>query len=185
MAEGFNTDGMLEMFLYESEQLLENLENIVLEKQDEDAFSEADINEIFRTMHTIKGSSGIMMYENITKISHKLEDLFYYLRESKPDNVPHLELVEKVLKVSDFIVAELEKIKSGEEPDGDEGQIVEELEEFLNRIKGEIKDQGKDKLINAMIKISNGLLKCHIDLRKVLFVLFLQNNYFYHNLYLI
>ena len=144
MAEGFNMDEMLEVFLYESEQLLENLENIVLERKDEDAFNEDDINEIFRTMHTIKGSSGIMMYENITKISHKLEDLFYYLRESKPNNVPHLELVEYVLKVSDFINEELEKIKSGEEADGDESKIVEELEEFLGCIKGEIKEQGKE-----------------------------------------
>uniref|UniRef100_UPI004056D705 chemotaxis protein CheW n=1 Tax=Agathobacter sp. TaxID=2021311 RepID=UPI004056D705 len=144
MAEGFNTDGMLEMFLYESEQLLENLENIVLERKDEDAFNEDDINEIFRTMHTIKGSSGIMMYENITKISHKLEDLFYYLRESQPKNVPHLELVENVLKVSDFITGELEKIKSGDEADGEEGEIVEELEAFLSRIKGEITEQGKE-----------------------------------------
>ena len=36
MAEGFNTDGMLDMFLYESGQLLEKLENIVLEKKDEE-----------------------------------------------------------------------------------------------------------------------------------------------------
>ena len=48
MAEGFSTDGMLDMFLYESGQLLEKLENIVLEKKDEEAFEEADINEIFR-----------------------------------------------------------------------------------------------------------------------------------------
>ncbi len=144
MAEGFNTDGMLEMFLYESEQLLENLQNIVLERKDETAFSEDDINEIFRTMHTIKGSSGIMMYENITHISHKLEDLFYYLRESKPKNVPHLELVEKVLEVADFITAELDKIKAGEEPDGDENKLLKELDEFLGRIKGEIKEQGKE-----------------------------------------
>lgn len=144
MAEGFNTDEMLEVFLYESEQLLENLENIVLERKDEDAFNEDDINEIFRTMHTIKGSSGIMMYENITKVSHKLEDLFYYLRESKPENVPHLELVEYVLKVADFITEELEKIKSGDEADGNESAIVKELDVFLGRIKGEIEEQGKE-----------------------------------------
>ena len=142
MAEGFSTDGMLDMFLYESGQLLEKLENIVLEKKDEDAFEEADINEIFRIMHTIKGSSGIMMYENITKVSHKLEDLFYYLRESQPDNVPHLDLVEKVLTVSDFIMGELNKIQTGQEADGDEEYIVGDIEEFLERIKGEIKEQG-------------------------------------------
>ena len=56
MGEDFNTDSMLDMFLYESEQLLETLENVVLEKKDEDCFDEASINEIFRAMHTIKGS---------------------------------------------------------------------------------------------------------------------------------
>ena len=111
MAEEFNTDSMLSMFLYESGQLLEQLEGIILDKQDEDCFDDASINEIFRAMHTIKGSSGIMMYENITKVSHKLEDVFYYLRESHPDNVPHLELVDHVLDVADFITAELDKIK--------------------------------------------------------------------------
>ena len=142
MAEEFNTDSMLAMFLYESGQLLEKLEGIILEKQDAECFDDADINEIFRCMHTIKGSSGVLMYENLTKVSHKLEDVFYYLRESHPENVPHLELVEKVLAVSDFINGELDKIKNGDSPDGDESQLVKDLDEFLSRIKGEIKKQG-------------------------------------------
>ncbi|MCI8805645.1 MAG: chemotaxis protein CheA [Clostridiales bacterium] len=142
MSEEFNADGMLSMFLYESSQLLEKLEGIVLEKKDEESLDDADINEIFRIMHTIKGSSGVMMFENITKTSHKLEDVFYYLRASHPENVPHMELVEKVLDVSDFITGELDKIRDGESADGDESGLVKELDDFLNRIKGEIKDQG-------------------------------------------
>ena len=142
MAEEFNTESMLDMFLYESGQLLEKLEGIILEKQDADCFDDADINEIFRVMHTIKGSSGVLMYENITKVTHKLEDVFYYLRESHPDDVPHMELVEKVLAVSDFVTGELDKLKNGDTPDGDEKQLVEDLDEFLGRLKGEIKKQG-------------------------------------------
>ncbi|MDE7176384.1 MAG: chemotaxis protein CheA [Lachnospiraceae bacterium] len=142
MAEEFNTDSMLDMFLYESGQLLEKLEGIILEKQDADCFDDSDINEIFRVMHTIKGSSGVLMYENITKVTHKLEDVFYYLRESHPDDVPHMELVEKVLAVSDFVTGELDKLKSGDNPDGDEKQLVADLDEFLGRLKGEIKKQG-------------------------------------------
>lgn len=142
MAEEFNAESMLDMFLYESGQLLEKLEGIILEKQDADCFDDADINEIFRIMHTIKGSSGVLMYENITKVTHKLEDVFYYLRESHPDDVPHMELVEKVLAVSDFVTGELDKLKNGDTPDGDEKQIVEDLDEFLGRLKGEIKKQG-------------------------------------------
>ena len=95
MAEEFNTQGMLDIYLFENRQLLERLQEIVLEQKDEDCFDEDGINEIFRTMHTIKGSSGVMMFDDITKLSHKLEDVFYYLRESKPQNVPHMELVKR------------------------------------------------------------------------------------------
>lgn len=142
MGEEYNTDSMLEVFMYESEQLLENLENIVLANKDEECFDDAAINEIFRVMHTIKGSSGIMMFENITKVSHKLEDIFYYLRESHPQNVSHLELVDHVLNVSDFIRGELEKIKEGESPDADPQQILSDLEKFLNGIKSGIVEKG-------------------------------------------
>ena len=71
MAEEFNLDGMVDIYIYENGQLLENLEEIVLETKDDDAFDENSINEIFRIMHTIKGSSGVMMYDNIMKVSQE------------------------------------------------------------------------------------------------------------------
>lgn len=141
MAEGFNTEGMLDVYLFENEQLLERLQEIVLEQKDEECFDEDSINEIFRTMHTIKGSSGVMMFEDITAISHKLEDVFYYLRESHPDNVPHMELVEHVLQVADFITNEMEKLKNGEAADGDASEIIASIDKFLNSIKGGKKEK--------------------------------------------
>ncbi|MCH5256404.1 MAG: chemotaxis protein CheA [Lachnospiraceae bacterium] len=136
MAEEFSTDGMLDMYLFENGQLLEQLQDMVLEQKDADCFDEDSINEIFRTMHTIKGSSGIMMFDEITAIAHKLEDVFYYLRESHPDNVPHLELVDHVLEVADFISNEMDKIRNGDPADGDASQIIATLDKFLNEIKG-------------------------------------------------
>lgn len=147
MAEEFNTDSMLDMYLFENEQLLEQLQDMVLEQKDAECFDEDSINEIFRTMHTIKGSSGIMMFDNITAISHKLEDVFYYLRESRPKNVPHLELVEHVLAVQDFISGEMEKIKNGETPDGDPGRMIEDLDLFLGKLKeGGGEEKKKEKI---------------------------------------
>lgn len=135
MAEEFSTDGMLDIYLFENEQLLEQLQERVLEQKDADCFDEESINEIFRTMHTIKGSSGIMMFDNITAVSHKLEDVFYFLRESHPENVPHLQLVEHVLEVEDFISGEMEKIRNGDPADGDASKIVADLDKFLEQIK--------------------------------------------------
>lgn len=144
MAEEFNAEGMLDMYLFENEQLLEQLQEMVLEQKDAECFDEDSINEIFRTMHTIKGSSGIMMFDNITAVSHKLEDVFYYLRESHPENVPHLELVEHVLAVADFISNEMEKIRGGDPADGDSSGIIAELDKFLEKIKNGVKEEGAE-----------------------------------------
>ncbi len=152
MAEEFNTQGMLDMYLFENGQLLERLQDIVLEQKDEECFDEDAINEIFRAMHTIKGSSGVMMFDEITKVSHKLEDVFYYIRESKPDNVPHLTLVEHVLSVADFIFEEMRKISEGDEPDGDATELVSEIDSFLNAIKNGEGEQ--DKVIEENVYIA-------------------------------
>ncbi len=136
MAEEFNLDGMVDIYIYENGQLLENLEEIVLETKDDEAFDENSINEIFRIMHTIKGSSGVMMYDNIMKVSHKLEDIFYYLRENIGIKEPHMELTDIVFQVMDFINGEMEKIKDGNDPDGDNVKLIEMMEKFLGNLKG-------------------------------------------------
>ena len=135
MAEEFSTEGMLDMYLFENEQLLESLQETVLEQKDAECFDEDSINEIFRAMHTIKGSSAIMMFDNITAVAHKLEDIFYYLRESHPEEVPHLELVDHVLEVSDFISNEMDKIKGGSQADGDATNLIAGMDKFLKSIQ--------------------------------------------------
>ncbi len=144
MSDGFNTEGMLDVYLFENRQLLENLDGVVLEKQGADSFDENDVNEIFRVMHTIKGSSGIMMFDNITHIAHKLEDIFYYIRESHPENIAHLDLVAIVLDVSGFISEEFDKIEDGNDPDGDNTELMERMEKFLSNMKNDITSQGEE-----------------------------------------
>ena len=144
MAEEFNTDSMLDMYLFENRQLLENLDGIVLEKQNADQFDEDDVNSIFRVMHTIKGSSGIMMFDNITHVSHKLEDIFYYIRELQPEQLNHKELVSIVLDVSGFITQEFDKIEEGDEADGDNSELMKVMDTFLEAMKNHIESSGEE-----------------------------------------
>lgn len=66
-------------FLDEAFELLDKLNKGVvrLEKKPEDMEL---INEIFRSAHTIKGSSRMMKLTAVTEVSHKLEDIFDALR---------------------------------------------------------------------------------------------------------
>ena len=150
MGDDMITEGMLDMFIFETEQGLENLENICLDSKDAGEFDEDHVNEIFRIMHTIKGASAVMMYQNITTLSHKLEDVFYYIRESHPEEIPHEELLDYIFEVSDFITGELEKIKDGKETDGDAEGLITQLDTYLKKIQKENTDaaQAAGKLLS-------------------------------------
>ena len=49
------------------------------------------------------------------------------------------------------------------------------LETMYKKIQKAVEEQGKTKLINKMTKISNALLKCKIDIRKIVFKQILDN----------
>ena len=55
-----SSNDILDMYIYETNSLLEQLETIVLDAEKENTFSQDNVNEIFRIMHTIKGSSAMM-----------------------------------------------------------------------------------------------------------------------------
>ena len=59
-----NSDSVLEMYLYETNTLLEQLDNIMLSAEQADTLSEDDVNEIFRIMHTLKGSAAMRLFRN-------------------------------------------------------------------------------------------------------------------------
>jgi two-component system chemotaxis sensor kinase CheA len=79
MSEQYSNEPLMEMFLFESSQLLEQLEQIIITSEKESDFSMDAINEIFRIMHTIKGSAAMMLFDNIAKLAHSVEDLFFHL----------------------------------------------------------------------------------------------------------
>ena len=48
-------DNILEMYLYETNTLLEQLDGILLNSEQANTFTQDDVNEIFRIMVTLKG----------------------------------------------------------------------------------------------------------------------------------
>lgn len=137
---GFTQEPMLEMFLFETNQLLEQLEEILINAEELKGFSNENVEEIFRIMHTIKGSSSMMMFSQIAKITHALEDLFQFMRDTKV-NVDSDKVCDFSLRTADFVKAEVSKIENGKDPDGDIKELAEEICEFLCGLKGEAKNQ--------------------------------------------
>ncbi len=137
MSKGHPNEPMLDLFIYETSQNIEQLEAIILSIEKNNDLTPEAVNEIFRIMHTIKGSSAMMMYDNIASLSHAIEDLFYFFREGKPETVDCIPLSDMVLEGVDFIKLELEKIKNGDSPDGDPGGLTGNIKSFLASLKGD------------------------------------------------
>ena len=81
MAIDPSMEPMLETFIYESTTLLEQLDEILLSSEKSKSLTEDHINEVFRIMHTIKGSSAMMEFNGISTLAHAVEDVFFILRE--------------------------------------------------------------------------------------------------------
>ncbi len=137
--DNFTSTSLQEAFIYETTQNIEQLEAAILASEKLGYFTPQAVNEIFRIMHTIKGSSAMMMYNNISSLSHAIEDLFYFIREEKPENMDCVILSDLVLDGVDFIKLEIEKIKNSDSIDGDPSKLIDDIKEFLSAIKVELK----------------------------------------------
>ncbi len=135
MSNQFSNEPLLDMFLFETTQLIEQLEQSILSSEKENDFSEEAINEIFRIMHTIKGSSAMMLFDNIAKLAHSIEDVFFFLRKEKSGQVDYSELSDLVLEGVDFIKIEVEKIKLHTSADGRADELVDKIKTYLVELK--------------------------------------------------
>lgn len=144
MSDISENESMVELYLFETSQLMEQLEQLIIDSERNSAYSEDDINEIFRIMHTIKGSSAMMLFENIATLAHDMEDLFYFIREEKVTELDFGGLSDIVLDGVDFIKVELEKVKNGDAADGLATNLIEKIEDFLLVLK---QDNGSSKTL--------------------------------------
>lgn len=145
-----NMESMLEVYLFETNDLLEHLDEILLQCEKANSFDSDSINEIFRIMHTIKGSSAMMQFNSLATISHKVEDLFFYVRENGIDAQYNDELFDLMFKSSDFIKDEVAKVENNEPLTTDIGTFEQEINDFLKKISGGA--SGKDGKAEAAPK---------------------------------
>ncbi len=121
---------MLDMYFFETNSLLEQLDEILLRTEQANVFDNEDIKEIFRIMHTIKGSSAMMGFENLSVLAHKAEDMFFVIREN-PDVITDVSFVyDLVFQLSDSYKAQIESIQNH---DGGEYESMD-FSELINRL---------------------------------------------------
>ena len=127
------SDYLLDMFVFELNRLSAKLESILLESEASRNFSTEHINEIFRIVHTIKGSAAMMEKMDISSAAHYLEDLFFYIREERPA-ADVSAVCDLVFMVLDYVRLKTADIANGTDSDAQ----AQEDEDFLAILKAEV-----------------------------------------------
>lgn len=143
----FDSDSkeMLEVYLLETKQLLEQFNGAVMRAEHSDFFSGEEINSIFRVMHTMKSSSAMMGLEEMSSMTHRLEDLFAYYR-NQYGSIKHADrgLFDLLYRVSDFIADELDEMIKEDYHPQPAGELEKSIEEYLEQIEpGDSREEEK------------------------------------------
>lgn len=140
----FDSDSqeMLEVYLLETKQLLEQFNGAVMRAENSDFFSAEEINSIFRVMHTMKSSSAMMGLEEMSSMTHRLEDLFAYYRDQY-GSIKHADrsLFDLLYRISDFIADELDEMIKEDYHPGPAGELEKCIEKYLEQIEPEDKEE--------------------------------------------
>ena len=129
-------ESMVDTYIFETTSLLEQLDQILIKTESESTFGEEEINEIFRIMHTIKGSSAMMGLENMSHLAHAVEDMFYIIREDKPVIHDTGRLYDLVFTASDLLKAEIDIVQDDDTPPTDFSAHMRAIREYAAVLKG-------------------------------------------------
>lgn len=119
-----NVNEYLDLFLEESREHLQSINEGLLKLEQNPKDGET-LNEIFRSAHTLKGMAATMGYENITELTHKMENLLSKLREFEVEFSS--EIGDLFFKCVDSLDLLVENIASSNDEEHDISDLVRML----------------------------------------------------------
>ncbi|KJS87498.1 MAG: chemotaxis protein CheA [Peptococcaceae bacterium BICA1-8] len=126
-----NKSEYMDLFIEETREHLQFLNEglLQIEKKPDD---DGPINEIFRAAHTIKGMAATMGFEQITEITHKMENLLVKIREK--DLVLSTAISDVLFGCVDTLEQMLENIIQGQKKEIDISYLITQLNNFENPV---------------------------------------------------
>lgn len=151
---------MLDMFIFEANTLIEQLDEIMLNAEKSNSFSDDDINEIFRIMHTIKGSSAMMGITSMSELAHKVEDMFFIIRENKSIVIKDIsKIFDIIFSASDFFKNEMQILNNDDYSPSDVQDFVNEILGIIDELKSNKTESKKSYDTNKEIKKDKSVSK--------------------------
>ncbi|MBM1171752.1 hybrid sensor histidine kinase/response regulator [Microvirga arabica] len=123
-------DDLLLEFLTETNEHLETVD-VEMVRFEQDPNNEAILSNIFRLVHTIKGTCGFLGLPRLEALAHAAETLMGKFRDGMPVTTPAVSLILSTLDRIKEILGELER--QGAEPEGSDGDLIKMLDQMASQ----------------------------------------------------
>src|SRR3990170_246003 len=101
---------LMREFIAETEELLEGLDQHFV-RLEESPGDPALINEIFRAVHSIKGSAGFLGFNRLVEVAHQSENILNKIRQNEMQAAP--ETIDIILESVDVLKRLIKEVKEG------------------------------------------------------------------------
>jgi len=123
---------IVESFIIETKEILEKLDIDLVEIEKRPGDMEL-LNQIFRGFHTIKGTSGFLGLDKMTRVTHKCEDILNKLR--KGEAALSSELMDGILSSYDLLKVILDSVEVNDNEDIEVEGVVELLADLIQKLE--------------------------------------------------
>ena len=121
-------DDLLIEFLTETNEHLETVD-VEMVRFEQDPNNQAILSNIFRLVHTVKGTCGFLGLPRLEALAHAAETLMGKFRDGMPVTTPAVSLILMTLDQIKVILGELER--HGLEPEGSDQNLIEALDAMV------------------------------------------------------
>jgi len=146
-----NDPEIIKNFVVESQEHLENAEPILIELEDDPENNEL-INNLFRIIHSIKGSAGFLKLNDISEISHSAENLLDDVRKGKAKITTNM--IDVIFRVVDVLKDMIEIVPDKIEAKGGYKENREKKTEIIDLIQKVAEGESISETKIAQLKIS-------------------------------
>ncbi|MDM8543515.1 Hpt domain-containing protein, partial [Desulfococcaceae bacterium HSG9] len=142
---------LLEDFITESVEHLEDMETKLLQLESDPENHEI-LNDIFRSIHTIKGASDYMGLERIAELAHKLENLLDLLRKNEitfTDNI-----LDTLITARDRIVLLIGDLELTQSEETTIDDVLKLIKSFIDNPNGSDSNEASSELTEEISETS-------------------------------
>src|SRR4051812_8355711 len=140
-------DDLLREFLTETNESLDTVDNQLV-RFEQDPNNAKILDNIFRLVHTIKGTCGFLGLPRLEALAHAAETLMGKFRDGMPVTGEAVTLILTTIDRIKDILGKLEATES--EPEGEDSDLIDELQQMVERGMAAMEGSAGEPVVEAL-----------------------------------